>query len=292
MPITIVTPSFNQGKFIERTIQSVLSQSIPKLEYVVVDGGSQDETLSILKKYSSQLRFVSEPDRGQAHAVNKGIMMTSGDLIGWLNSDDVYSPETLPTIMQFFADHPDIDVVYGKAQHIDHNDQVIEFYPTQEWNFKALKNRCYISQPAVFFRRRVIEKSGLLNENLHFCLDYEYWLRLAQGGARFAYLPQVLAGSRLYPETKTLSAPQKAQQEALTMLSQRLGYVPEDWLLNDAISYVQSKTQLRTPNRRYIAAIFIASIRSAFRWNGPLKGFRSCFLIPKAMLKRNAAKNK
>lgn len=292
MSISIVTPSFNQGKFIERTIQSVLSQSIPKLEYVVVDGGSQDETLSILKKYSSQLRFVSEPDRGQAHAVNKGIMMTSGEIIGWLNSDDVYSSDALHTIIQFFTDHSEIDVVYGKAQHIDHNGQVIEFYPTQEWDFKALKNRCYISQPAVFFRRRVIEKSGLLNENLHYCLDYEYWLRLAQGGAKFAYLPQVLAGSRLYPETKTLSAPQKAQQEALTMLMKRLGYVPEDWLLNDAISYVQSKTQLRTPNRRYIAAIFAASMLSAFRWNGPLKGFRSCFLIPKAMLKRKANKNK
>jgi glycosyltransferase involved in cell wall biosynthesis len=271
MSITIVTPSFNQGKYIERTIQSVLSQSIPKLEYVVVDGGSQDETLSILKKYSGQLRYVSEPDRGQAHAVNKGIMMTSGEVIGWLNSDDVYSPDALRTIIQFFADHPEIDVVYGKAEHIDQHDQVIELYPTQEWDFTALKNRCYISQPALFFRRRVIEKSGLLNENLHYCLDYEYWLRLAQGGAKFAYLPQILAGSRLYPETKTLSAPKKAQQEALTMLTQRLGYVPEDWLLNDAITHVQSKTHLRTPNRRYIAAVFVAAIHAAFRWNGPLK---------------------
>lgn len=286
MMISIITPSFNQGRYIERTIQSVVSQSIPELEYVVVDGGSQDDTLSVLKRYTSVLRYVSEPDRGQAHAVNKGIMMTSGDIIGWLNSDDVYYPEAIQTVIHFFATHPDIDVVYGDANHIDQNDQVIDSYPTEVWNFNRLKQTCYISQPAVFFRRRVIEKCGLLNEQLHFCLDYEYWLRLGQAGVSFAYLPQVLTGSRLYPETKTLSSPEKARQEALHMLLQRLGYVPENWLLNDAIARVQNKTTLRMPDRRYIFKVMLAAMQSAMCWNGIVMGMWSCMLLPSVMFKR------
>ena len=125
----------------------------------------------------------------------------------------------------------------------------------------------------------------MLNENLYYCLDYEYWVRLSQAGIRFAHLPDILAGSRLYPETKTMSDPMKAQQEAIQMLKQRLGYVPETWLVLDAIDLVKRKTKLKMPMRRYIIAIYAAGMLSAFRRNGFVKGVCSSLLLLKVMLR-------
>lgn len=282
--ISVITPSYNQGKFIERTIKSVLSQSIPNLEYVVVDGGSTDETLDILKRYATQLRYVSEKDRGQTDAVNKGLAMTSGDIIGWLNSDDIYYPDALKTINTFFAEHPDVDVVYGQANYIDQDDAFLSMYETEEWNLERLKDICYLAQPSVFFRRRVVEQFGLLDEKLIYCMDYEYWLRLALHGAKFAFLPKVFSAYRLYDGTKTVSAAAKAQYESILMLRKQLGFVPDSWLIYYAVTTVQNKTRLKMPQWRYLAALYAVGVCSAFRWNGFLKGIQTLFALPKAML--------
>lgn len=258
MTISVITPSYNQGQFIERTIQSVLSQDIPDLEYIVVDGGSTDNTVEILKKYHSQLRWLSEKDKGQTDAVNKGLHLTSGDIIGWLNSDDIYYPRALKTINDYFATHPEVDVIYGDADHIDIHDQVLERYYTEAWDIARLKDVCYLSQPAVFFRRSVVERCGLLDENLQYCMDYEYWLRLALKGVRFAYLPQTLAGSRLYAQTKTSHFRKEVHREINDMLKQKLGRVPDRWLSNYAYA-VAEKNDKRT--------IAIKTILAAFHWN-------------------------
>ena len=216
--ISVITPSYNQGKFIEQTIQSVLDQSISTLQYIVIDGGSTDETISILKKYGSKIEWVCEKDSGQANALNKGFQKAVGDIIGWLNSDDIYFADTLTTILDFFEQHPEIDVLYGDAFHINAHNDFINQYPTQPWSLKKFMNRCFISQPAVFFRRHLFKQSGFLDESLHYCMDYEFWLRLAVQGARFYHLEKTLAATRLHSDAKTVGQSVRAHAEQIRMI--------------------------------------------------------------------------
>jgi glycosyltransferase involved in cell wall biosynthesis len=266
--VTIVTPSYNQGRFIERTIRSVLSQDIPGLEYLVFDGGSTDETVAILKRYESQLSWVSEKDRGQADAVNKGLLRARGDVIGWLNSDDVYYPGAIKSVCDFFAANPGIELVYGDGNHIDEHDGVIEAYPTEDWDFDRFLDACYFCQPAVFFRRSVIEKCGVLDPRRHFCLDYEYWIRLAKRGTMFARLRQTLAGSRLYAETKTMGSRLKFHSEINNMLQEHCGRVPDRWLFNYAHVVVDEKGIPRSNAFRFNVMVAAASLQASWRWNG------------------------
>jgi glycosyltransferase involved in cell wall biosynthesis len=266
--LSVVTPSYQQGRFIERTIRSVLGQGAADVEYMVVDGGSTDDTGAVLARYADRLRYVSEPDRGQAHAVNKGILATSGEVIGWLNSDDVYYAGALEAVVDRFAADPEIDVLYGDADHIDPVDQVLEPYYTEPWNAERLRDICFLCQPAVFFHRRVVDECGLLDESLRFCMDYEYWLRLAAAGRRFSYLERRLAGSRMYPENKTLGQRLAVHTEMNQMLKRRLGAVPDRWLANWAHARLGSQAIDRESRplsyaRRAAAAAWWASIR----WN-------------------------
>jgi len=266
--ISVVTPSFNQGRFIERTIRSVLGQKYPALEYWVFDGGSTDETVSILQRYTGQLRWTSEKDRGQADAVNRGFRASSGEIIGWLNSDDIYYPATLAAVATRFRADPEIDLIYGAANHIDAADQVIEAYPTEPWSVPRLSETCFLCQPAVFFKRSALDRWGYLDETLHYCMDYEYWLRLARAGARFFYEQRILAGSRLYPETKTLGARVKVHAEINDMLRARLGKTPLTWIL--AYSHAVADDMFGIPRsrrRRHLAVVALTALYSSLRWN-------------------------
>jgi glycosyltransferase involved in cell wall biosynthesis len=208
LTITIVTPSFNQGDFLERTIQSLQSQNYPHTQHIIIDGGSTDGTLSVLQKYDSVLAWVSEPDEGQAQAINKGFRQASGDIVTWLNSDDIYLPNALPLVAAFFNQNPDLDVVYGDYHLIDSRERVLLRKKEIPFDYNILLYGLdYISQPTVFFRRRMIETFGYLDESLHYGLDWEYWLRLARGGAQFGLLAQYLAATRLHTEAKTVQAP-------------------------------------------------------------------------------------
>lgn len=231
MPITfsVITPSFQQGQFIETTIQSVISQDFPGVDYIVCDGGSRDHTVSILEKYSRHLRWISEPDEGQAHAINKGIAMTSGEIIAWINSDDLYYPQAFKRVADYFETNSDALVVYGQADWIDEFGGVVAPYPTRSWNYKQLTRDCYLCQPAVFFRRSLVEQLGGVNIDLHYCMDYELWLRYGST-TPFRYMSVKLAESRIYPSNKTFGNRLAVHREVNYMLRNTLGYSTRHWI--------------------------------------------------------------
>jgi glycosyltransferase involved in cell wall biosynthesis len=185
--ITVITPSYNQGAFIEQTIQSVLSQGYPDLEYIVMDGASTDNTLDVLRKYDGRLTWISEQDRGQSHAINKGFRMATGDVVAFLNSDDLYLPGALQTVGQYFASHPESAWLTGRCHIIDQDNRVIRKGITRYKNlwlrfasYQTLQITNYISQMATFWRREVIEREGEIDESLHYSMDYDFWLRVGR----------------------------------------------------------------------------------------------------------------
>ena len=223
--VSIVTPSYNQGRFIQRTIDSVLNQSYPEIEYLVMDGGSADETISVLQSYGDRVRWVSEKDEGQTDAINKGLRQLHGDILAYLNSDDVLTPGAIERVVRFFNENPDIDLIYGNADYIDEEDQIIGPYKTAPYSLERLLEDCMICQPATFWRRSAQERWGLFDDQLHFVMDYEYWIRLATHGANLAFVEDKLACSRLYPETKTLSARSKIYREIFDVSRRHAGRV-------------------------------------------------------------------
>lgn len=256
--VSIVTPSYQQGGFLARTLESVAMQDCA-LEHIVMDGGSTDGTLEILERWRDRITFTSARDGGQTAAINAGLSIARGEILGYLNSDDVYYPGAIASAVAAFESDPSIDVVYGDADHIDGADRVIGAYPTEEWSLERLRLVCFLCQPAVFFRRSVIERFGAFDENLHYCMDYEYWLRLALRGARFAHIPVKLAGSRLHGDAKTFRSQKQAHVEILDMLKRHVGRVPDSWLSNYACAGTES---------RNVARVALGSVVAAFRWNG------------------------
>ncbi len=264
--ISIVTPSYNQGKYIERTIRSVLSQEVQDLEYEVIDGGSADETIWILKRYEERLSWISEPDKGPSDAINKGFRRSGGPVLGWLNSDDIYYPGALKTVLEFFDKNPDVDVLYGDTYHIDENDEVIEKYPTEDWNWTRLHERCFISQPAAFFRRRVFDQYGPLEVGVR-CMDYEYWLRLGKNGVRFAHLSRILAATRLHKEAFTVAGRVAGHKEVNGFTRKHLSRTPDRWLFNYAHAIAEAKGYDRSRPFSFISTLIVYSLYAAFRWN-------------------------
>ena len=201
--VSIITPSFNQGQFIEETILSIHEQTYKNIEYFVIDGGSTDQTLEILKKYSEFIAWISEPDNGQTDAINKGIRKSHGEIIAYLNSDDLYLPGSIKMVVDYFTDHSDVDMIYGDIIHIDDHSRFIEQVKTGTISLEQyLTCQVYLPQPAVFFRKTVVEKIGYFDENLHLAMDLDYWIRTFLS-VNTAYISQPLAKARFYGETKS-----------------------------------------------------------------------------------------
>ena len=227
--VSIVTPSYNQGRYIEQTIESVLNQDYPNLEYLVLDGGSTDETVEILKRYEGRLAWISEKDRGQADAINKGFHLAKGQILGWLNSDDTYSPGAIRKVAQYFQSHREVGLLYGEGCHVDAAGKIIERYHTEPFSFHRLGEICFICQPAAFLQAEVFRAIGPLDVGLRYCMDYEYWIRIAKR-FRVGHLDEYLANTRLHIETKTLSQRVEVHREILHMVKRHYGYVPIRWI--------------------------------------------------------------
>ncbi len=203
--ITIVTPSFNQARFLEATLRSVLDQRYENLEYVVVDGGSTDGSRDILERFRSRLsRLVIERDEGQSDALRKGFARATGAILAWLNSDDCLAPGSLVAVADFFSANPSIDVVHGNFVLVDANGAVIRevatigmHYPTLVFENPAL------AQPATFWRREIYDRVGGVDPSLRFCMDLDLWVRMYGAGARFHRLDRTLANFRMHGAAKT-----------------------------------------------------------------------------------------
>ncbi|MCC7130710.1 MAG: glycosyltransferase [Anaerolineae bacterium] len=221
--VSIITPSYNQGRFLEAALRSVLEQDYPRIEYIVIDGGSRDESAAILERYAARLaHWESTPDRGQAHAINKGLRLARGELLGWLNSDDELLPGALRRAVEAFDQPPPADVVYGRLERSDVNGRAVPTpaLPKDRVVFgrERLLGECIVNQPGTLWRRSVMEKAGPLDETLHYALDYEFWMRLALAGARFKRLDAPQARFRLSPGSKTVAGAVAHADEALAVL--------------------------------------------------------------------------
>lgn len=261
--ISVITPSFNQGQFIRATIQSVLSQQYADLEYWVIDGGSSDETVEILRSCGPEVRWVSEKDQGQADAINKGFARATGEIVAWLNSDDTYLPGTLEFVGDYFAGHPEVDVVYGDGYYVDREGSVLQPYHTSDFSRESFVHECYICQPTVFFRRRVLDDIGGLDANLRIALDYEFWMRLF---LRYppVRLPRFLATSRMYSENKTLSERDRAYREIIQTVRKHYGYVPYSWSLGYASYWWHRNDQYSDPRRTTPVVVLLALVFMAW----------------------------
>jgi glycosyltransferase involved in cell wall biosynthesis len=214
----VITPSFNQGEFIEDTIKSVLSQDYKSIEYFVVDGGSTDNTLSILEKYDSRINWISEPDKGQSDAINKGWHLASGEVLAWLNSDDVYTEGAVSAAIEALNLHPEAGLVYGDITKVDIYGKELGFQRPGPGGLRRLLYwGQYITQPSAFIRADIIERAGPLDVNLNAKMDYDLFIRVAQI-APTQYLPRVQACFRVYPEAKSSTNLSRNWEEKLRVL--------------------------------------------------------------------------
>ena len=213
--VSIITPSFNQASFLEQTLLSVLEQDYPNIEYWVIDGGSTDNSLEIIKKYEPRLAgWVSEKDRGQADGVNKGFAKATGQIIGWLNSDDLYYPGAIAGAVEAFQQHPDASFVYSDVESIDENGTPFNLMRYGDWKLADLMTFKIIGQPGVFMRRKVLEQAGYLDLSYNYLLDVHLWLRMAAVAEPQYIAGKIWSAARIHSDAKNIAHAEKFGAEA------------------------------------------------------------------------------
>jgi glycosyltransferase involved in cell wall biosynthesis len=221
--ISIVTPTYNYGHFLERTLKSVIGQGYPHLEHIIQDGGSTDDTLELVEKYRHRIKhFESRPDHGQAHAINLGFRHATGEIMAYLNSDDVLLPGTLSYVANYFSRHANIDVIYGHRLIIDESDMVIGEWCMPAHDRETLRWTDFVPQETVFWRRRIWDKvGGALDESFQFAMDWDLLLRFQAAGAVFRRLPRYLAAFRVHARQKTTAQISRLGDEEIARLRLR-----------------------------------------------------------------------
>ena len=261
LSFSIVTPSFNQAAFIEEALASVNRQGTRTLEHWVIDGGSGDDTVDLLRGLAARedgkhLRWLSEPDRGQSHALNKGFARATGDIVGWLNSDDRYRDGCFERVAKAFHEHPEVDIVYGDYTWMDEAGRVFRIRREIEYNyFVLLYHRIpYIASTATFFRRRIFDEGHRLDERWHYAMDFDFFLRLASQGYRYLHVPAVLADFRFQRNSKTCTAAHKQVEEINAIMQ-----------LNSPLL-----RSLKTPVSRRVTTALLRSCAGAMRYSEKL----------------------
>ncbi len=214
--VSIVTPSYNQARFLDATLCSVLEQDYPRIEYIVMDGGSTDGSLDIIRKHAHELAaWVSEPDQGQTDALNKGFARAHGDILAWLNSDDTYEPGAVRQAVECFARFPEAGLIYGDANYINEAGQISGRFAAAQTDYRRLRDGyIHIPQQAAFFRGDLWRQVGPLDPSFYFAMDYDLWVRLAKR-APVQYIRRVWANFRLHDAAKTLIADERCWPEMM-----------------------------------------------------------------------------
>jgi glycosyltransferase involved in cell wall biosynthesis len=222
--VSIVTPSFNQGQFLEASIRSVLEQDYPNIEYIIVDGGSKDNSVEIIKKYQEHLSWwVSEKDKGHADALNKGFSRATGDILAWLNSDDIYFPNAVSEAVTVLQRHSEVGMVYGDADLIDNSGETVGQFGSKQTSYKQmLRGSVHIPQATTFFRADTWQKVGPLDLSLFFSFDYDLWVRIAKV-SRVLYIPRRWAKFRIHGAGKTIVNDDKCYPDMLRVLEREGG---------------------------------------------------------------------
>ena len=227
--VSIVTPSLNMGVYIEETIASVLAQDYGNLEYIVMDAGSTDGTVNILRKYEGRLQYTSQPDGGTADAINKGFARSRGSILAFLNADDTYLPGAISTAVSALSANPNVAMVYGEGNRVNQQGEFVGRYPTAPFDRKRLERECFICQPASFFRREAFEAIGGMDPKLHYTFDYDLWIRMTQL-FELRNINGLLATARSHAANKTLGHPRSTVEETISLLRSHFGYVPLQWI--------------------------------------------------------------
>ena len=291
--VSLVVPTLNQGRFLRETLESALGQGLAGLQLLVQDAGSTDETLSILGEFRGRVELVSEPDRGQADAINRGLARATGEVLGYLNSDDVLLPGALEAVGHAFEADPRRRFVYGRAAYVDEQGVRVGPCLTEEWSRERLADYCFVAQPAAFFRRSLWEEVGPFDVSLHHALDYDWWLRAAEtlGDGEVSFLDRELAACRLHAGAKTVAGWDQALGEIFDVVRRRTGYLSPWWCVAKWDHRIDGRSQAAEPHlvpwRAYPPAIVEFVVRNAFRPASLARGLRGA---PGAFLKRLRAR--
>ena len=257
--VTIVTPCLNAAPFIARTVESVLNQDYPHIEYIVMDGGSSDGTVDVLEAWRGRLEWASAPDGGAADAINRGFLRSHGTIFGWLNADDTYRPGAISAAVRSLVSTPEAAVVYGQGVWTDAEDRVLGVYPTvSPYDAAHWERECFICQPAAFMTRRAFEAVGMLDPRLQSVFDYDLWIRLSRGHL-FVAIQEILAASRMHPGNKSLGQRRQVFQEAIRLLRRHFGFVPVSWIYG-YLSFLRDGRDQYFQPLRHSALTYLASL--------------------------------